>query len=593
MTIAPERRRISRRWDLRASGRVERRRPGGVLPSRGGDNSEAWGLVKLVPELYSAMSLISDSTSRADLYVAERTPDGLVRAKDPEVSGLLDQILGTSATQGEPLRRLTLLLEVTGEAYLAPTEQGYFVVNRSEMQTRNGGLSVMVDIDEALPLIDDPLRIWYPDSEFAWRPYSIVIGMQGLLTHIGALQARMTAVAESRAAGNGLIGIPDELNVIVPQSHPDSGVNYAQSPDVGSALEEAMLTPMQDRDHASSVVPLLLTGPGEHLKNIIRIDMASPLDQYAPDQLEQALRRMAVSLRIPPELVTGLGATNHWSAESIMKEAVTTAFEPRIDSVADALTHAFLRPALSALGLNPAKYVIAYDLTDLKVRPDRSEQADKAHDAGLLTDEAWARHIGFDAADLATGREKRRLLLEGVLRRDPGSARWVLPELGIPLSPQLGEEPSAVPEPSPPVAQDTPIEVPDLSEPSERPLAASIDPEEALLAALESAVLRVLERTGNRLVGRAPRELRARLKQVPLTAVHAELPPLTAEIQEKALQGAFDTWDVHLPWLAPVVRSYVEHLLATRQPHSQELLRAVLDEIDLAALAAAEPRSSR
>ncbi|TXS78689.1 hypothetical protein EAO76_10035 [Streptomyces sp. sk2.1] len=560
---------------------------------RGGGQTRPWELFRMVPELGSALNLIADSTSRADLYVAERTPEGLVRSTDPEVVKLLDPVLGSSATQGEAIRRLSLLLEVTGEAYLVPTEYGYQVANRTEISTVGGTVGVCVDQDEVLQATGDPLRIWYSDPERSWLPYSVVLAMEPILENIAAIQARMLAVSESRAAGNGLVVIPDELNVITPPAGgPETGVNQPVTNDVAGALESAMLTPMGDRGDVSAVVPLLLSGPGEHLSKIVRIDLSSPLDKDAPAQLELGLRRMAVSLSVPPELVTGLGATNHWSAATIREEAVTTAFEPRVDALADALTHCYLRPQLTKLGLDPTRYVVAYDLTDLKVRPDRSAQADKAHDAGLLTDEAWARHVGFEVSDMPTGSERTRLLLESVLRRDPKTAVWVLPALGIDVEvpESAGAAPSGVETPE----DAETFEESAGTEPLERPVTAGLDPEEALLAAVESAVLRVLERTGNRLVGRAPREMRADLKAVPLTAVHAHLPPMTVDIRDRALKGAFDTWDVHLPWLAPVVRSYVEHLMNSQQPHSQELLREVIAKIDLAALLAAssEQRSS-
>ncbi|MFF4661955.1 hypothetical protein [Streptomyces sp. NPDC001282] len=549
----------------------------------------------MVPELGSALNLIADSTSRADLYVAERTPTGLVRSADPDVARLLDPVLGSSATQGEAIRRLSLLMEVTGEAYLVPTEDGFQVANRAEISTVGGTVGVCVDQDEVLQAMGDPLRIWYPDPERSWLPYSVVLAMEPILENIAALQARMLAISESRAAGNGLVGVPDELNVITPPAgNPEAGVNQPVTNDVAGALEWAMLTPMGDRGDVSAVVPLLLSGPGEHLSNIVRIDLSSPLDKEAPAQLELGLRRMAVSLSLPPELVTGLGATNHWSAATIREEAVTTAFEPRVDALADALTHCYLRPQLTKLGLDPSRYVVAYDLTDLKVRPDRSAQADKAHDEGRLTDEAWARHLGFEVSDMPTGSERTRLLLESVLRRDPKTAVWVLPALGIDV--EIPESADAAPSSGVETPEDAEPETFEESagtEPLERPVTAGLDPEEALLAAVESAVLRVLERTGNRLVGKAPREMRSDLKTVPLTAVHAHLPPMTVDIRDKALQGAFDTWDVHLPWLAPVVRSYVEHLMDSQQPHSQELLREVIAKIDLAALAASsEQRSS-
>lgn len=580
----PGRRRIPRATVSAASQRITPSPTGPVLTSTGA-GTRPWELYRQVPELRSGIEWIANNVSRADLYVARRTPEGLERVDDPKIAGLLDPVLGSTATQGTILKRIFMHLEAAGETFLAPVqgEAGteYRAVSSSQLQLRPSGTEVAVGPSEYKPTTGPLVRIWYPDPVLSYVAESPIVAMETILLQVIALTARMTAIADSRTAGNGILGLPDSLTALAPAS--EGSANPVRTPDMVSALEEAMLTPMADRGTASAVVPLMLTGSPEEIDAIRRIDLFSPLDERAPDQLDQALRRMARSMGVHPEIILGLGDTNHWSAATIVEESINSAIEPRVDTVASAFTTSYLRPRLAELRLNPAEYVVAFDLTDLKTRPDRSDQAERARDRGLLTDEAWARHVGFDRSDMPTGRERERIILEGLLHREPSTAPWVLPLLGIdvPETATSTEEATAEEEQTgrPPDGEepDPGPESTDDRQPS-RPATASIaptDPNDLLVAAVESGVLRVLEYGGNRLYRTIPRGDRAGLRDVPRIDLHAHL-PITEDTKTQMLAGTLDTWESQMPELAPLISSYVNYLLDHRLPHSRELLRDTL-----------------
>lgn len=562
-----------------------------ITPSHGqplltslGTGTRPWDLYHQVGELRSGIEWIANNVSRADLYVARRTPEGLERVDDPEIAGLLDPLLGSTATQGDILKRAFRQLESAGETYLVPiaTDEGYEYRTASirELQVRPDGVQIAVGPSEFVPAAGEIIRIWYPDPELSYRAESPILAMESVLLQIIALTARMTAVADSRAAGNGIFGIPDSLSALGPSSQ--GTANPIRLPDVVTALEDAMLTPMQDRGSASSVVPLILTGTPEEIAAIRRIDLFSPLDERAPEQLDQALRRMAMSMGVPPEIVLSLGDTNHWSAATIVEEAINSAIEPRVDTVAAAFTTSYLRPRLRQMRLNPAEYVVAFDLTDLKTRPDRSDQAERAREHSLLTNEAWARHVGFDRSDIPEGEERERIILENLLRSDPSTAPWVLPAIGIhvPGMPSPASAPATGTR-APDEADSTPS-LPEADSPDDRqpprPVTAALadaDPSELLVAAVESGVLRVLEYGGNRLYRSIPRGDRANLRDVPRIELHAHL-PLTEDTKAQMLAGTLDTWQKQMPELAPLISSYVTYLLDHRLPHSRDLLRDTL-----------------
>lgn len=555
------------------------------LPTALGTGSRPWDLYRQVGELRSGIEWIANNVSRADFYVARRTPEGLERVDDPEIAGLLDPLLGSTATQGTILKRVFTHLEAAGETYLVPTAAPgggteYRAASTREMQMRPGGVQVAVGPTEYADVTGPLIRIWYPDPELSYRAESPILAMESVLLQVIALTARMTAIADSRAAGNGIFGIPDSMTALGPASQ--GTANPVRLPDVVTALEDAMLTPMQDRGSASSVVPLILTGTPEEIAAMRRIDLFSPLDERAPAQLDQFLRRMAMSMGVPPEIVLGLGDTNHWSAATIVSEAINSAIEPRADTVATAFTTGYLRPQLQRMRLDPKEYVVAFDLSDLKNRPDRSDQAERAREHSLLTDEAWARHVGFDRSDIPQGKERERIVLENLLRADPSTAPWVLPAIGINVpgipSPAVApaENTGTAPE------TDSTPSLPEADSPDDRqpprPTTAALtdaDPDELLVAAVESGVLRVLEYGGSRIWRSVPRDSRASLVDVPRIDLHTRI-PLTEDTKAQMLAGTLDTWQAQMPELAPLISSYVTYLLDHRLPHSRDLLRETL-----------------
>jgi len=589
----------SRKKPLRriaASAMLDPRGVAGVIPVRG-EGARPWDLYRQVPELRSGIEWLANAISRADLYVARRTPDGLEKVDGARENQVLDELFGTGPSQGDMLKRIVTHLEGAGETYLAPIKDPqaggattWRACSTLEIRSTGGTLEVQVDTSEWVPAAGKVLRIWYPDEVQAWRASSPIVAMEPVLRTIIAITARTTAVGESRLAGNGILPLADTLSVEMPAS--EGTANPVRSRDVVGALEDAMVAPMTDRGLVSSVVPIIIVGPKEDLPTKDSwITMASPLDADAPEQLEQYLRRMATSMGLPPEIVLGLGESNHWNAYVIVDQAVTVSVEPRTDVITSALTSGYARPRWKALGVEDPDLVIAADLSDLTIKPDRSEAADRARAQGLMTDEAWAQYNGFDESVIPKGDERKRIILERVLFADPSTAPWILPEIGITVPGFTTTEPApqAQPAPTPPAsgdaesaAGDAPVaggpptpSGDDPGEPEQPVTAALSSVEDTVLAAIESAVLRVLDRANNRLLRNCGRSERAGLKDCPTIDLHTKL-PVTAELKAKILAGAYESWDETMPRLVPLVSSYVEYLIDNQLPHSREFLAETL-----------------
>lgn len=584
----PLRRRIT------AAAQLDPRGVAGVIPQRS-EARRAWDLYRMVPELQAGTEWVSNAVSRADLYIARRTPDGLVRDDDEQANSALDALFGGTASQGELLKRMVTHMEVPGETFLVPYDAGdgavWTAATNEELRSTGSSIEYQVDTATWVPVggPEKVIRIWHPDPVRRWMAQSPVVAMEPILQQIISGTARANTVNESRIAGNGLLGLSENLQILTPSS--EGVANPAQERDFFTAFEDAAVAPMTDRGLVHTVVPLLVTGPKEDLPtqdSYIRFD--SPLDERATEQLEQALRRMAISMSLPPELILGLGESNHWNAFVIRDEAVTTTIEPRADLIASALTTAYLRPLL---GSGARNLVVAVDLTDLVVKPDRSEAAASAREQGLITDEAYTRYLGFEDDDIPDGRERQEMILRDLLRRDPSTAPWVLPELGITIpgftaggggasAPVRVSSPPALEPVTDPVPGDEPQEGGGSergSDPGmpERPVAASLPGddgvESGVIDAVECAALRVLEIAGNRLKGSCGRKLNAQGHRAIDMHVHV---PVKAEARSRLFDGVYDIYRDHVPGLVPIVDTYVAHLYDHQQPHSRELLTETL-----------------
>ena len=57
-----------------------------------------------------------------------------------------------------------------------------------------------------------------------------------------------------------------------------------------------MLTPLQNRNSAASIVPLIAKVPGEWVDKVRHITFDSPLDPMAKDMREEAIRRIGLGM---------------------------------------------------------------------------------------------------------------------------------------------------------------------------------------------------------------------------------------------------------------------------------------------------------
>jgi hypothetical protein len=205
------------------------------------------------------------------------------------------------------------------------------------------------------------------------------------------------------------------------------------------------------------VVPLLVRLPGQYAAAVRHISLATAFDAKILDLRESAIRRLAVGLDLPPEVVLGLADVNHWTAWAVEEGAVKLHVEPKMEVICDALTVGYLRPALAAAGADPDSAVVWYDASDLRVRPDRSQTSLALYDRGELNGDAARRENGFDDGDAPDMEELRTQLVIHTALNAPDQLGTVIPFLdnlveraqGV-----VGIQPDPIPPPGGPTGGD-------------------------------------------------------------------------------------------------------------------------------------------
>lgn len=495
----------------RITGRKLKRAGSGLTWS-----DEVWKYYTEVGELHYLAGTVANAMSMVELFVAKKDPETggwerIVDDNDPAMVAL-DALAGDSPTgMSEMLRRFGLNLFVGGDAYLvghpaeddrdgdgAPSTVTQFIDRNAVQEPGTLDLESLcwkvysaaeVRIDDAIVKVAGRefneaecvvVRVWRPhprDMHFADSPVRAAIP---ILRELVALTMYVSAILDSRFAGAGIVWMPEGASVL-------GGTAPEDSPDVDPFIVDvmdAMMTPITNRDAASSLVPIFVTLPDEIAWQPEHMSFASPLDDTAKDLRDEAIRRLALSLDAPPEVLTGMGDTSHWSAWLVAEDMIKLHVLPPIGLIRDALVREYLRPVLEANGItNPQDYTIEADASALTLRPNRSTEAMSLFDKGLITSSATREAMGFGEEDAPEAKAKDEAVeraLEMItqapsLAQDPGLTvltNQIRQLLGIPtveydaIEGEPADEVPADPIAEPPPADENPAPVVEPGPPS-------------------------------------------------------------------------------------------------------------------------------
>jgi hypothetical protein len=550
---------------------------------------DAWNYYDRIGELRFVSNWVGNVMSRARLVVAKDIDGVLVVQTDGPAVEALASYFGGWQGQSQMLQQTGVHLTIPGEMY-------HVVINETEWhclahdKVKGSGKQLHADLgDGARTLIgtkDMAIRVWTPHPKEPLYADSPVRSNLGTLAEIATLNAHVQAQLESRLAGAGILMLPSEMTFPPPK---EADPASTQADQFMAVLAEAMMTPIKDRDSASAIVPIVVTAPGEFLAAARHLTFWSELDNKTIEMRDNAVKRLALGLDTPPEVLLGMADSNHWNAWLVDEAAVKSHLEPRLAVVAHAVTTAYLRPALKGIVSDAEDYYVVADTSEIRLRPNRSKEAVELYDRGELGSIAVLRETGFKPEDAMKPEERREWLLRKIAvgSTSPEQTQAALRILGADLGiPNLGSDNAGMVE-SRRSLDDRPIQGPPDRErseknrglPSRQPDAAAATARAATLAAADVLVYRALERTGNRLCDAKARA--AGLGEVPAQwrYMHVDAVP------DNVLEGAWgfagevlaETQDVvQTARICAALDGYVRFIMGDKRKHHRDLLEATL-----------------
>lgn len=288
----------------------------------------AWRLWKLVGELHSPTTYIARVIARRINWRV--TVGG--QELEPEASiALLEQALG-HASLDETIRLLVLNLQVAGDMWIVQTRvslpsdapAGTIDYSWAVYSVVQAKLKEIIEAAQATGRAyrrvydPDPTNLDHADSAMS----AVIEPAEDLLT----LSALSRAQSRSRIAQAGLMLVPSEAQ-------------FEGGDPFGADLEQAMTVAIQDVHSAAAVAPIKVEMPAEFIEKVRHVGFERSFDEQVPPKMEQAIRRIALGLDVPPELLLGMADQNHWNAWITQEETYRGEIAPLAEKVAGVLEY--------------------------------------------------------------------------------------------------------------------------------------------------------------------------------------------------------------------------------------------------------------
>lgn len=573
----------------------------------------AWEMYDLVGELRYYVGWRAGSCSRVRLVASEideetGMPTGAIdpdSAEAQRVADIVKAIAGGRLGQAQLIKRAVECLTVPGEVWIAmlanPDTTTWLALTHEEIKT--SGRTVVItlptgDTHEINPTQDSLFRIWNPRPRRAAEPDSPVRATLDSLAEIVRTTKKIRNADKSRLIGNGVVFVPHEMSLPAGQA-PVSGNKPAgtsqtptpQTPPVQQLQEllyQVAEAAIEDEDSMAALIPIFAGAPADQIAKVNHLKFDNTVTEIAIKTRNDAIARLAMGLDVAPERLLGLGNTsNHWSSYMIADEDVQLHVSPVMETVCQAINDQVLKIVLTREGIDPSKYVLWYDTSQLTTDPDKTDEATNAFDRGAINAEAYRAYLGLgddDGYDFTT--------LEGwqTWAADRVSDDATLFPILFPLLATINTviappNPAPAIQPAPDQQQPPPADnIPDGSQGEPNTQGDQPPPDNTAQVARQSELAVVERMLVNRALELAGKRRRTRadynrLRDIPLHETHRYMGPVNPE----DIPGLTKGWDAALEddtltalnidadELRAVVRSRIRY----------ELTRPMVDVVDL------------
>lgn len=394
---------------------------------------DAWHQYDINGDMRMIANWIGKACSRARLYLAEVDETGRPSKEvtDPRLQVIAETLFGSPAARAEAQRLMGIHLFVPGESFIVAEsadnakEDRWYVVSTSDIR-RQGEKVIEVRRPQNFgggwyqlkPGVDLLIRCWTPHpDQYDLADSSVRPGLIPL-RQIEQYTKMEFAEVDSRLAGAGILFVPEEMEFPRPAN------TKANASGLSEQLTKTMSTALVNREDASSLVPIVVQVPGELIGQIQHITFFGELQQHLADRMDQAVNRLARTLEIEPEILTGKADMNHWSAWQVDESTINIHVVPLLERMCDALTTDYVRTALKILGEDPDRYVLWRDVSMLTVEPDRQKDGMEMWDKGLISNAAARKAGSWAEGDEPDEAEQEKRFALDLVKLDPSKIEW-------------------------------------------------------------------------------------------------------------------------------------------------------------------------
>lgn len=382
--------------------------------------SEAWDFFRSLGELrYAVGDWFSNAMSRVRIMPAISYPgeEPRILDNDDPVVQLTSDFFGNIACQAAIMKKFAIHLTIPGESYLVGEDtmlgrtwtvystNEIRIKQRARRQSRNLVSESIETVIYEVQVMDGlwrqlheeslVVRIWLPDAQYSWKASSPAQSSLAIMREIDYYNRYISAVLLSRLASNGFLLIPNEVTFPVKEQFKDTADPFiAELVDIASKS-------IQNPGSAAAAIPIPLKVPSEFIEKFRHMTFDTVMGEKILEDRDAALRRLATSINMPAEILTGVGNINHWGQWQLEESAIKIHISPVAETICDGLSVGYLIPILTAAGINArtsdgGTYIVWYDVSDLAQDPDKSGAAKDLYDRGELDAQSLRDSSGFE-----------------------------------------------------------------------------------------------------------------------------------------------------------------------------------------------------
>lgn len=470
----------AKRADL-SDGKAAKR----VLANRTKAQSDAWDFYDLLSEVSFPAIWVGALLQKVEFYAATWDADGksVVRVESPsspffetamatQAVHEMSRLRLTSGGQGEMNRLAAMNLEVAGEfnlwcrnanpSAIPPEPEVWDVLSVRELepkQVTEGEPAVYVvkrspdDKGEETRPDDAIIRVWQRHPAWGHLATSSLMSALTDCDTLLTLSQELRAQSKSRQMA-GVFRVPTELNLTITRRPGEEVDDDAPKP-FDEQLADAFITPVEDPNDASAVVPMVVSGPAEFLKPDCFgwSSMGRTTDPSTDDRMDKLTHRIARGVHLPVEVLLGHMSTTFSNAEQIGQDKFDEYIDPRCRTLADAYGAGFLTPQLLAAKQAGAaisddqigQVFVWYDPSAVIGSPDPTKDATELWTDGLISDAAMRRFKGIDEFDAASPNERAAAIALKKGSLDTTQTAALLRLAGVPVPDPEPAAPAAEP----------------------------------------------------------------------------------------------------------------------------------------------------